>query len=42
MERGVRDRERKSEAAGRGVHKKNSSSKPLTEKRRGADYCKLL
>jgi len=36
-----RERERE-KAAWRGLHKKNSSPKPLTGKRRGADYPKFL
>lgn len=41
-----RDRERmrmnENESTHRGLHKKNSSPKPLTGKIREADYCKFL
>ena len=44
-ERGVREKERggtRVKAVHRGLHKKNSSPKPLPGKRRNADYCKFL
>ena len=42
-ERGERERGgTRVKAVHRGLHKKNSSPKPLPGKRRNADYCKFL